>query len=222
MHTRAHKHTPHTHTNTHTPADMGVVRTDDANLEMQLLELVRELAHERRVSLSLSLSCSLPLSLSHSHSLALALALSIALLLSRSLALALSLFRSFALSLSPTHMCIYMYACRTRRVSINTYICACTCAQDKNEKKKWTRRRCGPVCNGSCTSLMAVAPVCGPLCGSHLFVCLSFLFYTNLCVSLWVSFYTFWVSFDSTFEYRTKKRYGAGCNGNWTLPTARS
>jgi len=77
-------------------------------------------------SLSLSLSLSLALSLSRSltltHSLSLSLSLSIALLLSRSLALALSLSRSFALSLSPTHMCIYVYACRTRRISINTYI----------------------------------------------------------------------------------------------------
>jgi hypothetical protein len=40
-----------------------------------------------------------------------------------------------------------------------------------------------------------------------------FFLLTNLCVCSWVSFYTFWVSFD-TFEYRTKKRCGAGCNGN--------
>jgi len=31
---------------------MGVVKPDDSNLEIQLLELVRELAHERRVSLT--------------------------------------------------------------------------------------------------------------------------------------------------------------------------
>jgi hypothetical protein len=41
---------------------MGVVKPDDSNLEIQLLELVRELAHERRVSLTLARSLALSLS----------------------------------------------------------------------------------------------------------------------------------------------------------------